>query len=169
MHIAYKLFIINIMGRKSKYIVSQRFGKLTAVRFHHKEKGQHYWLCLCDCGNEKIVRKSVLINSGRPMCDNCRNVIVPNNRSEEKKLYSVWCQMKTRCYNKNSRHYHLYGGKGIEVCDDWLDRFEHFIYAMGERPTGSVLGRIDTEGNFDSINCIWATRSELAHIHRLIS
>lgn len=157
-----RVFYTVIMPRKSKNITGKKYGKLTAVSLHHKEKGNHYWLCSCACGNEKVIRKSGLLKGGIPMCDNCRRLIMPKEREEERKLYSIWCQMKTRCYNKNSYKYSTHGAKGILVCDDWLESFEHFVYAMGPRPQGARLRRICIDGDFSAENCLWASKEEFA-------
>jgi len=37
------------------------------------------------------------------------------------KLYRVWGDIKQRCLNLNDRNYVRYGGRGIEICEEWLD------------------------------------------------
>ena len=73
--------------------------------------------------------------------------------------YEVWSSMVKRCTRKSSRNYHRYGGRGITVCERWLD-FENFYADMGERPEGLTLERIDNEKGYYPENCKWATVAE---------
>lgn len=72
--------------------------------------------------------------------------------------YPVWCGIKTRCYNKNSAFYAEYGGRGISMCQRWLDSFQAFHDDMGERPAGMTIERLNNDLGYEPGNCVWADR-----------
>ena len=75
--------------------------------------------------------------------------------------YLAWQSMKRRCFNSNHKDYPDWGGRGITVCDRWLNSFENFLADMGSRPTAKhSLDRIDNDSDYSVENCRWATEAE---------
>jgi len=80
--------------------------------------------------------------------------------------YYAWRNMKSRCYTKSSNQYEDYGGRGIKVCDRWLNSFENFLADMGKKPDGFTLDRKDVNGDYSLENCKWSNYSTQNHNQR---
>ncbi len=89
-------------------------------------------------------------------------------RTRPTSTYTIWSNMKRRCLDLKSSHYHLYGGRGITVCERWMD-FTLFLSDMGERPDGLSLERRDNNAGYSPDNCYWATNQEQCANRRLRS
>jgi hypothetical protein len=84
--------------------------------------------------------------------------------------YQAWRNMKLRCTNPDHPRYADWGGRGITVCDRWMNSFEAFYEDMGPRPgPGYSVDRKDNDGNYEADNCQWATKSEQQRNKRVMA
>jgi len=144
-------------------LTGQKFGKLTAIKpVGTNKSGNTLWKCKCDCGNSSVVINSNLTrgNSKSCGCTNSERLIKRNTKHNlcYTPIYNVWSSMKERCRNKNCKEYVHYGGRGIKICDEWMD-FNNFYNGMiGTYKKGLSLDRINVNGNYEPSNCRWVTQ-----------
>jgi hypothetical protein len=154
--------------RKVKNYVGQRFGRLTVLeRVIRPDLGRTFWQCRCDCGAEKVVLALHLRNGNTRSCG-CLRIIhglgkmkVGPWRGRSHPIYQAWADMKQRCHNPKHPRFKDYGGRGITVCDRWIESSRNFLEDMCIGwIRGKGISRFNSEGNYEPENCHWATRSE---------
>jgi hypothetical protein len=119
-------------------------------------KQRKYYKCQCECGK---IHNHVInsIKSGRSK--QCYECTFSKHSMSKTNIYKIWVGIKSRCYNPKVRIYKYYGGRGIKMCERWLD-FQNFYIDMGDRPSGLQLDRINNDGNYEPGNCRWVTAKE---------
>ncbi len=146
----------------------QRFGRLIVVQYAGSMirggKSRSNWLCLCDCGKQRPIGTEYLRMGTSRSCGCLRGKRVapsvgPTHRRSAERL--AWTNMKRRCNNEKSPRFKDWGGRGIKVCDRWLNSFENFLADVGIRPsTDHSIDRIDNDRNYEPDNVRWATKKE---------
>lgn len=144
-------------------VIGEKYYRLTITGFvsdYVSPKGRKLKRvdCLCDCG-KTFTPLLCSLKSGHTRSCGCykkerdkesKNVKHGASATSE---YKIWKSMKQRCADSYDLNY---GGRGITVCDRWLNSFENFLEDMGERPSEKYsIERINTNGDYEPSNCKW--------------
>jgi hypothetical protein len=158
-----------------KDMTNQKFGEFTVIKFNNtnKKTGAAMWLCECSCGNQRIIDGRELRRGKTKSCGclrptylkNAKHVSYIKHGLSNTNLFKVWGNMKDRCYNIYHKSYKNYGGRGIIVCEEWLDKENGFINFYNWTinngyQKGLSIDRKDNNGNYEPDNCRWATSKE---------
>ena len=153
-------------------LAGQRFGRLLITSFAEFRQEdarcrRAHWHCQCDCGNQAIASGKAM-KSGNTLSCGClrKETTVAKNyrhgqakRGDQSPEYKAWCEIIRRTENPNCAGYANYGGRGIRMTEPWRSDYASFLADMRPRPSPRhSIDRIDNAGNYERLNCQWATK-----------
>lgn len=157
------------MGVSLTDLTGRKIGRLSVIDeapFRIASDGKHrvrYWNCLCECGTRREVRQTSLaagltLSCGCLSRDSLHRVTHGMSGTPE---YLAWENILQRCLNPNHASFSYYGGRGINVCPEWVASFDAFYDHVGDRPSEKhSIDRIDNSGNYEPGNVRWATKRQ---------
>ena len=147
----------------------QQFGRLVVLQqaedyILKNGRRKIQWLCQCSCGNTTIVKTDNLRSGCTKSCgclhketNSTANI---THGKTNTRLYNVWKGIKRRCYNSNHRSYKHYGGRGISMCDEWVNDYMAFYkwaidngYKTDSKHGECTVDRIDNNKGYSPENC----------------
>lgn len=150
------------------------YGRWTAIRFSRVKRfpggsQKHMWMFRCMCGNQSEEQAGNIISGKSKSCGCLSRELTSLNFKKHgdsrpgnpfHKLYMVWSSMKARCLNRRNSRWLDYGGRGISICERWMD-YENFKEDMGRMyRDGLTVERVDNDNGYSPENCRWGTQTE---------
>lgn len=155
-----------------RFIAPQMVGQQFRIFFNRSDRPGYYrwhanYMCHCGKSFEALVANVASGKTKSCGCLSSRKRIGQQSithGASKTRVYRIWLGMIRRCSDIKHNRYADYGGRGISVCDRWLESFSNFLIDMGHPPSDKhSLDRYpNNDGNYQPDNCRWATASQQA-------
>lgn len=155
---------LNCLDKNNHNLIGVKNGSYTCIKdFITKDcdKSNRFFVqTICECGSLKNIDRGIFISENISRnCDCSRDTFYMRDY-----LFNTYIGIKQRCYNKNTKRYSNYGGRGIFLYKDWINSFDLFkkyiLENLGERPSKHSLDRIDNNNGYIPGNLKWSTYSQ---------
>ena len=147
------------------------FGEWTVLKkAGNAPKGAALWLCKCSCGTERVVVGGDLRNGKSTSCG-CKSsqalvARTATHRMKGTRIHTCWSNMLRRCRNMSNKNY---GGKGINVCQEWLKFEEFYAWAvLSGYADNMTIERKNNALGYNPENCTWADKKTQARNRTIV-
>lgn len=148
-----------------KFKVGEKVGSLLFIREVPRTTSRRRALFQCKCGG---LKECDIVQAKMGRIASCGCLLSESHIKHGAALggkvtteYKIWRGIKERCLNTNNIGYVNYGGRGIKICERWVNSFESFLADMGCRPSRQhSIDRINNDGDYEHLNCRWATSAD---------
>ena len=150
-----------------KVSIGDRYNMLTVIDVSSEtdRRGKNKWVCLCDCGNKKVISTESLLYSHTKSCGciqkewtrGLAEKVLKTHGLSKTRLHHEWRHIKNRCNNPKAKKYPIYGGRGIKLCAEWDNDFQSFYdWSMANGYKDNLtIDRIDVDKGYEPSNCRW--------------